>query len=181
MYVKTTASSVPSLANVGRNRVGAFTWGCTGGPWLARGRLIHRQSRTYDGLVIYPVRLVDVGHQSVGHQLPSSLDADAAQSVAATLRALANPSRLRILATLQAGPATVGDLMVALDIEQSAVSHQLKLLRDQGFVAAERHGRHIEYRLYDNHVGELIEQALSHAEHVRLGSVERQPATPRSG
>lgn len=117
-----------------------------------------------------------MGHQPVGHQLPSSLDAETAQSVAATLRALSNPSRLRILATLQAGPATVSDLTVALDIEQSAVSHQLRLLRDQGFVATERHGRHIEYRLYDNHVGELIEQALSHTEHVRLGAADRDPA-----
>lgn len=117
-----------------------------------------------------------MGHQPAGHQLPSSLDAEAAQSVAATLRALANPNRLRILATLQAGPATVSDLTVALDIEQSALSHQLRLLRDQGFVATERHGRHIEYRLYDNHVGELIEQALSHAEHVHLGTAEREPA-----
>lgn len=121
-----------------------------------------------------------MGHQPNGHQLPSSLDAETVQSVAATLRALANPSRLRILATLQAGPITVGDLAVALDIEQSAVSHQLRLLRDQGFVAAERHGRHIEYRLYDNHVAELIEQALSHAEHVRLGIADRGPVDPRT-
>ena len=119
---------------------------------------------------------MDVGHQPTGHQLPPSLDAETAESIAATLRALANPSRLRILATLQAGPTTVGDLTLALNIEQSAVSHQLRLLRDQGFVTTERQGRHIEYRLYDNHVGELIEQALSHAEHVRLGTVEREPA-----
>lgn len=119
------------------------------------------------------VRVSYVGHQRTGHQLSPSLDPETAQSVAATLRALANPSRLRILATLQAGPTTVGDLSAALNLEQSAVSHQLRLLRDQGFVTTERHGRHIQYRLYDNHVGELIEQALSHAEHVRLGTAER--------
>ena len=121
------------------------------------------------------VRVTDVGHQRTGHQLSLRLDAETAQSVAATLRALANPNRLRILATLQAGPTTVGDLTAALNIEQSALSHQLRLLRDQGFVTTERHGRHIEYRLYDNHVGELIEQALSHAEHVRLGTADREP------
>ena len=120
-----------------------------------------------------PARLWDVAHQPTGHHVSVDLDAEAAKSVAATLQALANPSRLRILATLQAGSATVGQLTETLAMEQSAVSHQLRLLRDQGFVTAERDGRHIEYRLYDNHIGELIEQALSHAEHVRLGLAER--------
>lgn len=104
-----------------------------------------------------------MGHQPSVHQSPQRLDAETAQSVAATLRALANPRRLRILATLQSGPSTVGELTQILDMEQSAVSHQLRLLRDQGFVTAERQGRHIEYSLYDNHIGELIEQAVSHA------------------
>jgi DNA-binding transcriptional ArsR family regulator len=117
-----------------------------------------------------------VGHQQPSHHLPSDLDVDAAQAVAATLQALAHPGRLRILAMLQSGPATVGHLTTSLDMEQSAVSHQLRLLRDLGFVTAERDGRHREYRLYDDHVGALIEQALSHAEHVRLGAVDRQQA-----
>lgn len=93
--------------------------------------------------------------------------------MATTLQALAHPGRLQILATLQAGAATVGQLVTELSMEQSAVSHQLRLLRDQGFVTASRQGRHVEYRLYDNHIGELIEQALSHADHVRLGLIDR--------
>jgi DNA-binding transcriptional ArsR family regulator len=117
--------------------------------------------------------LRDVDHQPTGHHASVDLDARAAKSVAATLQALANPSRLRILATLQAGPATVGQLTYTLAMEQSAVSHQLRLLRDHGFVTAERDGRHMEYRLYDNHIGELIEQALSHVEHVRRGVDQR--------
>jgi ArsR family transcriptional regulator, nickel/cobalt-responsive transcriptional repressor len=117
-----------------------------------------------------------VGHQSRAHlQLPE-LDVESATAVAAALQALAHPGRLRILALLEAGPATVGQLTEALGMEQSAVSHQLRLLREQGFVTAERDGRHMEYRLYDNHIGELIEQALSHAEHVRLGTTARTEA-----
>ena len=54
-------------------------------------------------------------------------------------------------------------------MEQSAVSHQLRLLRNLGLVEGERQGRHIEYRLHDDHVAALIEQAIYHAEHVRLG------------
>lgn len=114
-----------------------------------------------------------MAHQPTRHRLDPDLDADTAASIASTLQALAHPGRLRILATLQAGPATVGRLSDGLAMEQSAVSHQLRLLRDLGFVTAERQGRNIEYQLYDNHIGELIEQALSHAEHVRSGLAER--------
>jgi DNA-binding transcriptional ArsR family regulator len=110
-----------------------------------------------------------VGHQPNVHQLPD-LDVDTATTVAAALQALAHPGRLRILAMLESGPASVGRLTEALNMEQSAVSHQLRLLREGGFVISERDGRHMLYRLHDNHVGELIEQALSHAEHVRLGA-----------
>lgn len=115
-----------------------------------------------------------MAHQPTRHRPAPDLDAASAASVASTLQALAHPGRLRILGILQAGPATVGQLMDSLAMEQSAVSHQLRLLRDLGFVTAERQGRNIEYRLYDSHIGELIEQALSHAEHVRLGVVERE-------
>ncbi|MEU0071534.1 metalloregulator ArsR/SmtB family transcription factor [Streptomyces sp. NPDC006332] len=97
------------------------------------------------------------------------LDAVGTADVAATLQALATPSRLRILARLQEGPCAVGDLAEAVDMEASACSHQLRLLRNLGLVTGERHGRSIVYSLYDNHVAELLEQALYHVEHLRLG------------
>lgn len=119
-----------------------------------------------------------MAHRPTRHRLAPELDVETAASVASTLHALANPGRLRILSTLQTGPATVGRLTESLGMEQSAVSHQLRLLRDLGFVTAARQGRNIEYRLYDSHIGELIDQAISHAEHVRLGVVERESAAP---
>jgi ArsR family transcriptional regulator, nickel/cobalt-responsive transcriptional repressor len=104
------------------------------------------------------------------------MDLATARSVATTLQALATPSRLLILATLQNGPATVGDLAEAVGMEQSAVSHQLRLLRNLGLVEGERAGRNISYSLYDNHVAELIEQAIYHAEHLRVGAPDRRSA-----
>jgi ArsR family transcriptional regulator, nickel/cobalt-responsive transcriptional repressor len=116
-----------------------------------------------------------MGHgAAVGGGRPS-FDLATATSVATTLQALATPSRLLILATLQDGPRTVGDLSQTVGMEQSAVSHQLRLLRNLGLVQGERHGRHIIYSLYDNHVSELLEQAIHHAEHVRLGAADRSP------
>ena len=107
---------------------------------------------------------------------PTNMDLATAKAVATTLQALATPSRLLILATLQNGPATVSELAETIEMEQSAVSHQLRLLRNLGLVDSERSGRNITYSLYDDHVAELIEQAIYHAEHVRMGAVDRRPA-----
>lgn len=97
------------------------------------------------------------------------LDAVGPADVAATLQALATPSRLYILARLQEGPCSVGDLAEAVGMGNSACSHQLRLLRNLGLVTGERQGRSIVYSLYDNHVAELLGQALYHVEHLRLG------------
>ena len=94
-------------------------------------------------------------------------DAAYARSAAESLQALAAPSRLRILARLHAGPAAVGELAAAVGMEDSAVSHQLRLMRHLGLVAGERDGRRVVYRLFDAHVSRLIEQAVSHVDHVR--------------
>jgi len=118
-----------------------------------------------------------MGHGVDGRVGKPTLDLSTAKSVATTLQALATPSRLLILAHLQNGPSTVGDLTVAVGMEQSAVSHQLRLLRNLGLVEGERQGRHIVYSLYDNHVAELIEQAIYHADHVRLGAADRVPSS----
>ncbi|MFJ5831733.1 ArsR/SmtB family transcription factor [Streptomyces sp. NPDC093089] len=108
------------------------------------------------------------------------LDAVGATDVAATLQALATPSRLYILARLREGPSSVGELATAVGMESSACSHQLRLLRNLGLVTGERHGRSIVYALYDDHVAELLDQALHHVEHLRLGvrDLPPEPAGP---
>ncbi|MGW4910303.1 ArsR/SmtB family transcription factor [Streptomyces sp. NPDC004270] len=97
------------------------------------------------------------------------LETVGAGDVAATLQALATPSRLHILARLQEGPCAATELADAVGMEQSACSHQLRLLRNLGLVTTERQGRSVIYALYDNHVAELLDQALYHVEHLRLG------------
>jgi DNA-binding transcriptional ArsR family regulator len=106
---------------------------------------------------------------------PAVLDADTAASVAATLQALATPSRLLILARLRQGPCRVTELAEAIGMEQSAVSHQLRLLRNLGLVARTRSGKHIDYGLYDNHVAMLLDEAVYHSEHLRLGVRDTHP------
>lgn len=119
-----------------------------------------------------------MGHGVDGRSTaPTRLDLAAAKSVATTLQALATPSRLMILGRLREGSATVGELAAAVQMEQSAVSHQLRLLRNLGLVDGVRQGRSIVYSLYDNHVAQLLDEAVFHAEHLRLGVMDRETVT----
>jgi DNA-binding transcriptional ArsR family regulator len=102
------------------------------------------------------------------------LDAASAKSLAATLQALATPSRLLILDRLRRAPSSVGDLAESIGMGQPAVSQQLRILRNLGLVTGERNGRTIVYELYDDHVAELLDQAIFHGEHLRMGDAGRR-------
>lgn len=93
---------------------------------------------------------------------PPSLSREAAERLADTMFALAAPSRLLILTALRDGPLTVSEIIAAVGMEQSAVSHQLRVLRDHGVVSVERRGRERLYGLRDEHVGALLDHALRH-------------------
>jgi len=101
-------------------------------------------------------------------------DAAFARSAAESIQALSAPSRLRILARLHAGPASVGQIAESVGMEGSAVSHQLRMLRHLGLVVGQRDGRQVVYELHDDHIAELLEQMVSHVEHLRLGIAGRR-------
>ena len=103
------------------------------------------------------------------------LDAASAGKIATTLQALATPSRLMILTRLREAPCTVTDLASSAGMEPSAVSHQLRLLRNLGLVTGTRSGKNIVYSLYDNHVARLLDEAVYHSEHLRLGLHDQAP------
>ena len=111
------------------------------------------------------------------HGVSSStpVSADDARHVARVMSALATPSRVRILGRLREAPCAVGELALAVEMEQPAVSHQLRILRDLGLVLGTRTGRHVIYGLYDSHVATLLDEALRHIEHLRAGAAD----TPR--
>jgi len=66
---------------------------------------------------------------------------------ATRLKTLADDTRLSVVRALMRGPQHVGELMQALDVEQSLLSHHLRILRDANIVAAERDGKSVLYRL----------------------------------
>jgi ArsR family transcriptional regulator, nickel/cobalt-responsive transcriptional repressor len=120
--------------------------------------------------------LLCMAHGELQHR-PEELDVDFARVVADTMQALATPSRVRILGRLHAGASSVSELADAVSMEPSAVSQQLRLLRHLGLVVGRRDGRRVVYELHDDHVGELLEQAVSHVEHLRAGLAGTSAAT----
>lgn len=93
------------------------------------------------------------------------------------MQGLATASRVRILLCLRRSPQTVSALADAIGMEQSAVSHQLRLLRTLGLIVGHREGRSVRYSLHDDHVASLLDEAISHTEHVRVGLANPTPPT----
>jgi DNA-binding transcriptional ArsR family regulator len=90
-----------------------------------------------------------------------------AESLAESMRAFGAASRVRLLFELLPGERTVEDLAAAVDMEPSAVSQQLRVLRQLRFVTATRRGRHVAYRLHDEHVAALLTAIRHHQEHTQ--------------
>lgn len=94
-------------------------------------------------------------------ELPSD---DHVTPTIALFAALANSLRLKVLIALgRLGPMSAGEIQAIVCAEQSAVSHQLAVLRKGRLVTSERDGRRRIYRLVDHHVSHIVEDALIHA------------------
>jgi ArsR family transcriptional regulator, lead/cadmium/zinc/bismuth-responsive transcriptional repressor len=93
-----------------------------------------------------------------------SISEETVQELADTFRALGDPTRVRILDTLSHAEMCVCDLSGVVGMSESAVSHQLRLLRGLRLVRSRRAGRHIFYAIDDQHIVELLRQALTHVE-----------------
>ncbi|RPH38858.1 MAG: ArsR family transcriptional regulator [Desulfobulbaceae bacterium] len=91
-----------------------------------------------------------------------ALPAAEIEGVSQLFKAFADPSRLRILHALRVEEMCVCDLSALLEISESAVSHQLRLLRTLRLVTNRRDGTVLYYRLLDAHVPELLDLALLH-------------------
>lgn len=77
--------------------------------------------------------------------------------------ALSDSTRFKILCALADGELCVNHIVEACDVSQSAISHQLRLLKDRGLVKSKRVGQNFVYSLSDEHVRSLIIIGLEHA------------------
>jgi DNA-binding transcriptional ArsR family regulator len=110
-----------------------------------------------------------MSHGIDGHARTGPFDAETARVVAQSMQVLSTPSRVQILGRLKESACSVGELADQIGMEPSAVSHQLRALRHLGFVIGERRGKRVIYALHDPHVAELLDQAVYHVQHLRLG------------
>jgi ArsR family transcriptional regulator, lead/cadmium/zinc/bismuth-responsive transcriptional repressor len=89
----------------------------------------------------------------------------AAGQLASLFDALSDPTRLRIIAALLDGEMNVGELVAFIGLSKSAVSHQLRGLRDKRLVRSRKQGRQVYVTLDDDHVAELFKCGLDHVRH----------------
>ena len=87
--------------------------------------------------------------------------------VVETFAALGDPTRARILYALGRRSLCVRDLALLAGVSESAISHQLRLLRERGMVRSRREGNLVYYSLHNPHLGVLFREAEYHADHVR--------------
>ncbi|THB65633.1 MAG: transcriptional regulator [Desulfovibrio sp.] len=90
------------------------------------------------------------------------LDHDEVNELASVFKVMGEPTRVRILSALSAGELCVCDLANLLGISQSAVSHQLRVLRSARMVRYRRQGKMVFYHLDDEHVERLMAETQDH-------------------
>ncbi len=88
-----------------------------------------------------------------------------AEEIAALYESLSDPTRVRIIAALMNGEVNVGELVQTLGLSKSAISHQLRTLRDKRVVRSRKQGRFVFVALQDDHIAELFHQGLDHVSH----------------
>lgn len=108
----------------------------------------------------------------------TAITAEAAKQVARVMAGLGTASRVQILGRLRESACSVGELTMAVQMAQPAVSHQLRILRDLNLVVGVRTGRRTIYGLHDPHVAVLLEEALRHIEHLRARGADPAPPVP---
>jgi ArsR family transcriptional regulator len=94
-----------------------------------------------------------------------ALSSQTITDVADIFKAMADPTRVRILHALSHSELCVGDIAAVLGMKEPAISHQLRLLRSLRVVRGRREGKLVFYSLDDEHVMRLFQLSLEHAGH----------------
>ena len=135
-------------------------------------------SRSYvadrcDVVHLHPARVAELRDALIGE--------DEVTDLAETFRTLGDPTRVRILDALSHGELCVCDLAALVRMSESAVSHQLRLLRNLRLVKPRREGRMMFYSLDDRHIISLFRQGLRHVQESEVAGRGKRPATEKAG
>ena len=105
------------------------------------------------------------------------LAADTAMRIASLFAVLSDPTRLQVVYALlraESGELCVGDLATGLGRDDTTISHQLRVLRNQQIVAMRKVGRIVYYRLVDEHIRLLLELGMTHINETSTSSKETE-------
>ncbi len=94
------------------------------------------------------------------------LDKVTQERIAELFKGFADVTRVQILTLLLGGEMCVNDIAQAVELTQSAISHQLRLLKQMHLIKYRRDGKNILYSLADDHVQTIIQMGLEHVNHV---------------
>ena len=96
------------------------------------------------------------------NDLINNADIEKIMELSDLFKVFADSTRLRIIHKLFDGPISVGDIAESLGMSQSAISHQLKYLKDSNLVKSERDGKSMFYSLMDDHIKTIFKTGLEH-------------------
>jgi DNA-binding transcriptional ArsR family regulator len=113
--------------------------------------------------------LIPINPEELATAQAAALPEEHLRLMVETFEALADKTRARILYALVQQPLCVRDLAILTEVSESAVSHQLRFLRDRRLVKPRREGYVTYYEMDDHHVAALFREADYHADHVRQG------------
>lgn len=99
--------------------------------------------------------------------MEKELQLEFVQELAEFFRIFGDGTRIRILQALLEGEKNVGELAEAVQMSQSAISHQLRVLRQNDLVKYRKEGKTVFYSLDDEHVQEVLQQGMAHIRHKR--------------
>ncbi len=112
-----------------------------------------------------PTRTLFADPMSVERASADLLDDKTATALADVFKAMADPTRVRMLSALANTELCVNDLTMMLNMEQSAVSHQLRTLREWRLVRHRKVGRQVYYTLDIDHIPDFVRRSLDRARH----------------
>ncbi len=105
-----------------------------------------------------------IHHDVIANVLDNMLDDKILQDLAGFFKIFGHPTRVRILQALLISEMCVCDISYALEMSQSAVSHQLRMLKDANLVKARKSGKSVYYSLSDSHISGIMNEGLAHVQ-----------------
>lgn len=105
-----------------------------------------------------------IHHDVIDKVLNNMLDDQVLEDLAGFFKLFGHPTRVRILQALLISEMCVCDISYALDMSQSAVSHQLRMLRDANLVKSRKAGKSVYYSLSDEHISGIMNEGLTHVQ-----------------